>query len=442
MARAIPKLVSTAGSVSLLLRLMSLVGKLALTLYMGKVFPLAELGLYGLAFGAVMVANVAFGFRIDYVVARDIFGLSRDAQRRRGTEVALLYLLSFIAAAPFAMAAAIVFAAISDMSLFVLLYLVCGVEAYANYLYTVTIALKRPALANALFFLRSGAWTVPAIGLSYFEPEWRTVEFVLGWWLAGASASASLNLWAMRSQMLARVKLREIGWRQLRAACGKAFPVWVGSIAVTLGVYVDRFVLASYLSLDEVGIATFYTSFTIAALTLVQSATTSVTFPRMIQYFDAGELGDFRRELRRTATAAAALALLTLGGLAIAMPVLAGVLGKPQISEAYPAFLVLLVATMARTHGETLYYGLFVERNHRAIWLGNLLFLACSIALNFLLVPIAGLLGFACAALISAIFIAGWRWRSLQPGQFRTRPQHRSSPDVDWRRASEGEALE
>jgi len=228
----------------------------------------------------------------------------------------------------------------------------------------------------------------------------------------------------------------------LRAACGKAFLVWVGSIALTLGVYVDRFVLATYLSLDDVGIATFYTSFTIAALTLVQSATTNVTFPRMIQYYDAGEMSDFRCELRRTATAAAALALLILGGLGIAMPVLAGVLGKPQIIKAYPAFLVLLVATLARTHGETLYYGLFVERNHRAIWLGNLLFLGCSLWLNFLLVPMAGLLGFACAALISATFITGWRWLALRPRHIPPRPGNRPSPDVDWREASEREALE
>src|SRR5690242_841565 len=104
MTRALPQLArrAAAGSVSLLLRLMSLVGKLALSLYMGRYFALTELGLYGLAFGAVMLAIVLFGFRVDYIVAREILGMGEDKQRRIGSEVALLYLGSFLLAAPFA----------------------------------------------------------------------------------------------------------------------------------------------------------------------------------------------------------------------------------------------------------------------------------------------------------------------------------------------------
>ena len=149
---------------------MSLVGKLALSLFMGRFYSLSELGLYGLAFGAVMLAVVAFGLRVDYVVAREILGMDADQRREVGSEVALLYLAGFLLAAPFALAALILLGDGTNLSLVVLIYVLCGVEAYANYLYTLTIALKRPALANALFFLRSGLWTLPAMALSYIYP--------------------------------------------------------------------------------------------------------------------------------------------------------------------------------------------------------------------------------------------------------------------------------
>lgn len=413
-----PKLTkrTLASSVSLLLRLASLAGKLALSLYMGKFFPLAELGLYGLAFGAVMLAIVIFGFRVDYIVAREILGMEPSRQRRVGTAVAALYLLSFVAAAPFAIAALMLEGGSGELDLLLLIYLLCGVEAYANFLYTVTIALKRPALANALFFIRSGLWTAPAMGISYLDPDYRTVDFVILCWLAGASVSVVLNVWFMRAQLLVRSGWSHLPWKEVRGFVRGAALVWIGSVGITLGVYVDRFVLASFLTLEDVGVATFYTSFTAAVITLVQSATTSVTFPKMIDHFDAGEFQGYRKELRRTATAAAILSLVILIGLAGAMYFLAQLLGKPELVAAYPAFLLLLLATFIRIHGETLYYGLFVERRHRAIWLGNLLFLAASLLFNLALIPSMGLIGLGIAAILSALFISLWRFFTLGRG--------------------------
>lgn len=405
------------GSISLSLRLASLVGKLALSLFMGKYFELAELGRYGLAFGAVMLATVLLGFRLDYIVSREISGMDRQHSRRTGTTVLALYLASFVLAAPFALWALVYLGdSGTDFTFLLLVYLICGVEAYANFIYTVTIALKRAALANALFFLRSGAWTIPVILISFFQPEFRTVQFVLALWLAGASLSVLLNLWFTRAELMAPLGLRSLQWTEMRSYIGATALIWIGSVGLALGSYVDRFVLASYLTLDDVGVATFYTSFTAAALALVQSATTSLTFPAMIDHHDAGRTDQFRKEVRRTGIAAGALSLAVLGSLALAMLFMGQALGKPELLAAYPAFLVLLLATWIRTHAETLYYGLFVERKHRAIWLGNLLFLAASLALNIALIPSLEIMGLAIAALAASLVIFAWRgWAFRTP---------------------------
>jgi len=388
---------------------MSLAGKLALSLYMGRYFSLSELGIYGLAFGAVMLAVVLFGFRVDYIVSREILGMPEKRQRRIGSEVALLYAGSFLVAAPLALAALVFFGSGRSAGLLALIYLLCGLEAYANFLYTVTIALKRPALANALFFVRSGMWTLPAMGISYFNPEYRTVSFVISCWIAGVALSVAINLWLMRRQLVGTMPLRWSEWSEVRSFSRRAFLVWIGSVAVTLGAYLDRFVLASFLSLTEVGVATFYTSFTTAVVTLVQSATTSVTFPSLIEKYDSGQVDAFGRELRKTATMAAAIAIVILVGLAISMAFLGKLMDKPELLIAYPAFLLLLVATLIRTHAETLYYGLFVQRQHRAIWAGNLVFLATSLALNLIFIPMSGLIGLGIAAIVSAMVLALWR---------------------------------
>lgn len=398
------------GLVSMGLRAASLVGKLALSLYMAKFFPLEELGRYGLAFGAVMLAIMAFGFRLDYVLSREILGLRDSASRRLGTTISWIFLLSFLAASPIAIWALVAFGDGSSGGWFlVLVYALCCVESYANFLYTTTIALKRPGLANALFFVRSGLWTVPAIGFSYFVPSLRTVGFVLVCWLLGVTSSVIMNLWATRERLLGWYSFGQLAWTEARAYVQRAFLVWIGSVGLTLGAYVDRFVLASYMSLADVGIATFYLSFTTSVLTLVQSATTSVTFPLLIEHYDDGNHHAYDRELRKTTFVAAGLAAAILAPLALAMPWIATAMGKPVLLASYGAFLLLLLATWIRVSAETLYYALFVHRQHREIWLGNLLFLAAALGLNILLIPAFGLIGLGTSAVIAATGLLAWR---------------------------------
>lgn len=398
------------GIVSMGLRAASLVGKLALSLYMAKFFPLEELGRYGLAFGAVMLAVVAFGFRLDYVLSREILGLSPDQSRRLGTTISWIFALSFLLLGPIAIWGLVAFGDKSSNVWFLLLvYALCCVEAYANFLYTTTIALKRPGLANGLFFVRSGLWTVPAIGVSYLTLSLRTVGFVLACWLAGVSLSVVLNLWATRERLIGRYAWGDLAWSDANAYVRRAFLVWVGSVGVTLGAYIDRFVLATYMTLADVGIATFYLSFTTSVLTLVQSATTSVTFPVLIEHYDDGNHKAYDREMRRTTVISAGLAAAILLPLAIAMPWVARAMGKPALVASYMAFLLLLLATWIRINAETLYYALFVHRQHREIWLGNLLFLAAALGLNMLLIPQFGLTGLGSAAVIAALGLLAWR---------------------------------
>ena len=394
----------------MLLRLLSLGGKLALSLFMGAFFTLAELGVYGLAFGAVMLAVVLFGFRVDYTVSREIAGMPPDKQRDVGMQVVALFTISFVLAAPIGILALSAFGLPGGIGMALLIYALCCVEAFANYLYTVTISLKRPALANGLFFIRSGLWPVPVMIAAYLEPQLRTVEFVLAAWLLGVTISVILNLGYMRHQMLTRLSRSHLKMADVGAFCRRTVMIWIGSVAVAMGVYLDRFVLARVLSLSDVGVATFYISFTLAALTLVQSATTTVTLPAMIHHYDNDEMEGFRGQVRRTAKLAIVLAVAVLCGLAVAMLAMGPLLGKPELSAAYPAFLLLLLATLIRTHAETLYYGLFVQRRHRSIWLGNLVFFALALAFNLALIPLFGLVGLGLAAVLSALAIMAIRW--------------------------------
>jgi len=213
----------------------------------------------------------------------------------------------------------------------------------------------------------------------------------------------------MRAHVLTRLSVADLPWAEIRIFIRRAWWMWIGAVALALGAYADRFTLASFLTLSDVGVATFYTSFTTAVVYLVQSGTTQVSYPLLIEHYEARRRVEFRREFVRTATSAALLGAAFLGGLGIGMPFLAEVIGKPELQAAYPAFVVLLVGTWVRINAETLYFALFVERRDKSIWVGNLLYLACSLVSNVLLIRSMGMMGLAIATVISAGFIAAWR---------------------------------
>lgn len=391
------------------LRLASLAGKMVLSLYMARAFGLAELGVYGLAFGCVMVANALFGFRLDYVICRDVGQYDRDRISTTLTAAMMFYVANYTVAAliiaVFAKLGAIALPARVLLSLYVL----CCFESCANLQYNVLIALGRSTLANALFFIRAGSWAVPAIALSWVHPELRNAVFVIVCWICGAGASiaGSMAALAVRGVRLRLAGASQAAW--LRSSLRQIPMIWVGSVAVTSGAYLDRFLLARFATLTDVGVATFYLSFTTAVLTLIQSSTVAVNFSSLIRHYDRADRHAYSAEFRQLAWLAGVLSGMLLLAVGVAIPAYAVVVQKPALLTHVLGMALLLAATWLRTHAESAYYLLFVERKNTAIWLGNILFLAASAGFNICLIPPFGVTGLGLAAVLSSAFLLGWR---------------------------------
>ena len=391
------------------LRLASLAGKTLLSLYMAKVFGLADLGVYGLAFGCVMIAVAVFGARLDYIISREISGYDGARASEIFGTVSVFFLSNF------ALGAIIVGILHLDGFIefprydIILIYALCCLESFANLLYNVIVSIGKSTVANALFFVRAGLWTIPAIALSWFNPDLRNAMFVLTCWSFGAAASiiASVVFLARRS-----IEIRpswQVAKTWLRPVLTQVAMVWIGSVAVTFGGYLDRFILARFMSIEQVGVATFYLSFTVAVLTLIQSSTVAVSFPQLIRLYEAGDEDGYFSEFRRLATLAGALSgaiLLALGGV---IPVFGMVIHKPALVENGVGLALLLLATWLRTHAESAYYLLFVERRHSAVWIGNILYLIASSLFSFWLIPLFGVAGLGAAAVISSGLLFAWR---------------------------------
>lgn len=397
------------------LRLASLAGKMLLSLYMARFFGLSDLGVYGLAFGCVMIAVATFGARLDYILSREIAGYDSDRASAAFGAASAFFMANFLVAGLGLLA----ILAIGKVGLSaggaLLIFLLCCLESYANLLYNLMISLGRSTTANALFFVRAGLWTAPAIVCSWLNPELRNAMFALTCWAGGSAASIGLSLIFLHGRGVRWHWNPSFARSWLKPSLAHVFMVWVGSVAVTLGGNLDRFVLAHFMSLEQVGVATFYLSFTNAVLTLIQSSTVAVSYPHLIRLYEAGDDHGYYAEFRRLAFLAGGLSgliLLVLGG---AIPGFAYVAHKPALLANVAGLALLLFGTWVRSHAESAYYLLFIERKHVAVWTGNIVFLTASSVFNVLLIPPFGIAGLGAASVLAAAVLLGWRLWFARP---------------------------
>jgi O-antigen/teichoic acid export membrane protein len=395
-----------------LLRLASLAGKFALSLYIARFMSLDELGLYGLVFSVAMLAVPLFGGRIDYSFARMIVTKDEEKTFRFLRDQSAFLLLNYLLSVPFLIAGNRMFP--GSTLLFSLTAVICWLESYGNFLFVNTNFIGKSVLANVAFFVRSGLWSLLAIALGITLPGLRTLWFVLALWATGSALSILLNLTFLNFQRWPAVWSVPIDWRQIGSALRRSLPIWIASIGLVGGSQLDRFVLGAYLSLKAVGLATFYTSLANAVVTLAISGTLAVAAPRLISSAERQEGREYKHELRRAALSVTAVGAALSLAIALAIPFLAVAMHKPEIGEHMLAVWLLMGAVLIRLVAETAYYGLYARHKDRAVWTGNILFLSTSLLLNLILVPPLGFTGLGIASFTATVILLALRFDGLR----------------------------
>ena len=283
-------------------------------------------------------------------------------------------------------------------------------EGFASALYDNANSLNQQLLANAVLFVRTGLWVFPVVILGLFFPAYRTAEVAVVACVIGGVAAIALNIFFWRAMPWREALGLPVDWNWLKRGVRNCVPIWLGGVGVTGGQFVDRFFVEHYLTLDDVGVLTFYFSFANALLTLIQSGVLSFAYPRLIATHRDGDGVRFRHEARQTVRQVA------LGGgimalvFAVVVPLLGVYTQRPALIDGAPTLWLLLLGVWIRLSSEALNYVLYARHQDRAIWLGNLLFLIPAIGGNALLIPLLGLSAVGWTACLSATLLFAWRW--------------------------------
>lgn len=382
------------------LRLGNAGAKFALAVYMARYLGLADVGLFGLMVGAATGIPAIFGFGLNDWTGRHLVGMARAAAmpvavtRLAATVVVQIVLQAVawglvalfhppIATSTLALASAVLF-----------------LEHLAVDDYSLEIGRERPTFANVQLFLRAGLWPLPVIGWGLLDPAARSLDVVLGGWLAGLIAMWAVV--AVRGLSGGRWRLIGFDGAYLRSALRGSVPFWLADMGTVGNLYLDRFILSAFMGLEATGVYTFFWSFANVAHTLAVNGIVQPQAPRLIAAERSGDPAAFAAERTRLVRDSIVWAGLLIAAIGVLLPLVLPWFGRPLLVANLPVFWAILTATAVRIGSDGLGFVLYALRCDRAIAVTSLLGVAATAAAGLTLVPSLGIGGAAVGCLVVA----------------------------------------
>lgn len=275
--------------------------------------------------------------------------------------------------------------------------------------------LSRPTMANAVLFLRSGAWVLAVMAMMLAAPATRTLPVIWTGWAVGVASSLALAGYALRKLPWESSRDIAVDWAWIRRGMKVALPFFCATMSFEVIQYADRYFLQHFWGDALLGVYTFYAGIANVIHTFIFAGIIMILYPRIIAAYQQGDLSAYRALLRRMGIGiVGGLAGLSAIALLLIKPVLQ-VVNKQLYVEQFPVFGVMLVMTALLTVSYLPHYVLFVRRRDMAIIGSTLAGLVTAIGANALLVPSYGLMGAAGATLAAiAVMLTGKTWATMK----------------------------
>ena len=373
--------------------------RFALAIYTARYLGLADLGLYGLLIGAVIIVPAVFGFGLTDWIGRQLVGMPTEQAVGHISSRVAVSALTHLVIWPIAWLVNGALGVIPS-HLFLLVATILILEHLSSDADDLLIVRSRILFANVLTFIRSGLWPPVIMAWGLLDPAARTFEHLLSGWLA----SLVLGWLVIAIYVTARRlwPLLKFDWRWLLDCFRPSLPFYLRDISTVGTLYLDRFLISIFLGLELTGVYTFYWAVGNVVHSLVLYGMLHNHLAKMVgaaREKDAGVFAALERRLQKETIVWTVLLAL---GAAVVTVVILPFIGRPLLQDYLGVFALILFATLMRIAADGYGYVLLALHRDRAIAAISMSGAALSALLNIVLVPAAGLIGAALAFLLTA----------------------------------------
>lgn len=391
------------------LRATGLLSKFLLTLFIAREMTLSDLGLYGLiAVGATLVPAL-FGLGLNGPAGRRLVDVdSVTALRLASTRVGVTLILHALLT-PFTVLVLALVLPADQLPLVILVAVTLFLENLGSDINAILLSRFRANTAAIFLFIRSGAWPIVFIAVAWFYPEYRTIPALMAFWLGSLLLIGLIvAVIALSKRYLPLLTFDRVLAKDMLAQ-GRHF--YIADIGNNGALYLDRFLVTSFLGLEATGVYTFFWALTNAVNNVILFGVTSPRAPSIIASVNQGDKAKIQQACKAMLKEIWVWCLGLSIMLVFVMPILLALLGNDKFDQHKSVFIVMLVATILRTVSEGTGNILYAHHQDARIARISLAAMGLSALLILSLAPFFGLTGVAVAMLVAALFVYAWRRR-------------------------------
>jgi O-antigen/teichoic acid export membrane protein len=266
--------------------------------------------------------------------------------------------------------------------------------------------------ANAILFIKSAGWMIPAGAYFFVVPVAATLGTVLGCWAVGTAIGAAYAFLTYRRIFKG---LRASYVPQFAGKLGHVFsrlaPFLVVTISLRTPLVLDRYLIEHFFGPAQLGAYGYYATFGNGVQAIFDAVILARLTPRLLS--ERREYPQQIAIIRSFVRQSVLFWILSIAGLFLVVPYLNIFVGKASFQEAFSLLLILLAGQMVFSLASVLHYGLYSLHRDRQLANGALCYMALAIVLYFALIPHFGSFGAAAALAIAACGLFALRIHQL-----------------------------
>ncbi|MDE5443886.1 polysaccharide biosynthesis protein [Bradyrhizobium sp. CSA207] len=384
--------------------------KFGLALFIARYLDLSSLGLYGLAAGAIAAVPIVVNLGMNHLLMRDAVtapaGEMIDSMRHYWSFVISAYMVLLTIAI-------LVTIVLGTSALWVLIVAVILFEHVGNDIFYLLSSLQHHLSANAIGFIRGAAWILVYVPLAIWDPSFRALPCLFGFWLAGSVVSIGLFVFLSWSWPWRASFSRPFRPSVITGAIRKSLLMLVSDLGFVASQYIDRYLITLLLGLKVAGIYFLFWTVGSSATTFLALVLQQKQRPLLISAYRTGGSSAHCQLAWRfmQTTALATLALSTAVG--FAFQILLPWLDQPALAAQWSAFWLIVAGLGVRYMADFGALSLFTAHRDRLTTVTNVASVCVSVIAQVSLLPFAGLHGAGAAILFTSLVIAFWRYRLL-----------------------------
>ena len=381
--------------------------KFTLALFIARYFDLASLGLYGLAAGAIAIVPIVVNVGMNHQLMRNAVTASAaeltDNMRHYWCFVVSVYIVLLTLAA-------LLTGVLGTSVLWILIVAVILFEHVGNDIFYLFSSLEQHLSANVIAFIRGAAWIPMYIPLGIWDPHFRTLAHLFGFWLLGSVISVVVFIWLSRSWPWRRSFSLPFRLSLIISTMRTSVLFLVSDLGFVGSQYVDRYLVTFFLGIEVAGIYLLFWTVANAATTFLGLVLQQKQRPLLISAYRNGGMSAHRqlawRFMQTTTLATAALSV----AIGFAFQLLSPWLGQPSLRAHWSAFWLIVAGLAFRYLADFGGLGLFTAHRDRLTTLTNVASVFVLVVAQTSLLPLAELHGAGGAILLTFVGIALWRY--------------------------------